>query len=167
MELKRVVVGLDGSAAAAAAARWAAEAVRDSGGEVLAVHAVRVPLELIREAVTDAAYGLGRAPSDTTDTEELRHLLDEQWCRPLRDIGVQYRTVVSNSDPVQALLGTARREDADAIVIGHQGGTGLLHRLFRGVRDHLVDHARRPVIVVPFPPAAAPTAHHVAQGRER
>jgi len=52
-------------------------------------------------------------------------------------------------------LGTARREDADAIVIGRQGDTGLLHRLFQGVSDHLVDHARRPVVVVPFHPAGA------------
>jgi nucleotide-binding universal stress UspA family protein len=162
MELKRVVVGLDGSAAAAAAAHWAAEAVRDSGGEVLAVHAVEPPPELVRDAFADVAYGLGLVPSDMKEMDEVRRILDEEWCRPFRDVGVRYRTVVSHSDPVHALLGTARREDADAIVIGHQSDTGLLQRLFQGVSDHLVDHARRPVVVVPFHPAAAPLTRHGA-----
>ncbi len=161
MQLKRVVVGLDGSAAAAAAARWAAEAVRDSEGEVLAVHAAGTSPELVREAFTDAAYGLGLSSSGRSERDELRRLLDEEWCQPLRAAGVRYRAVVSESDPTHALLDTARREDADAIVIGHHGDTGALHRLFRGVSDHLGDHARRPVIVVPFHPSMADGARQL------
>lgn len=149
MQLKRVVVGIDGSAPAAAAARWAAQAVHDSGGEVLAVYATGTAPELLQETFTDAAYGLGLASADGAARDELRHLVDEQWCRPLRTSGVRYRAVVSPSDPVHALLDTARYEDADAIVIGHRDDPGILHRLFRGVSDHLVDHAGRPLIVVP------------------
>ena len=155
MELKRIVVGLDGSAGAGVAARWAAEAVRDSGGEVLAVHATGASPELIRETFTDASYGLGL--SSGAGTDELRHLLDERWCRPLRAVGVRYRAIVSASDPAHALLDTARREEADAIVIGHQGDEGVLHQLFRGLSDHLIEHARRPVIVVPSDRAATPS----------
>ena len=149
MELKRVVVGVDGSTASAAAARWAAEAVHDSGGEVLAVYATGTAPELVRETFADAAYGLGLSSGGRAATEELRHLV-EHWCQPLHALGLRYRVVVSASDPAHALLDTAREEDADAIVIGHQGNTGVLNRLFRGVSDHLIDHARRPLIVVPF-----------------
>ena len=46
MELNRVLVGIDGSAASAAAERWAADAVRESGGEVIALHVVGSPLLL-------------------------------------------------------------------------------------------------------------------------
>jgi nucleotide-binding universal stress UspA family protein len=149
MELKRVLVGLDGSEAAAAA-RWAAEAVQDCGGEVLAVHAVET-FPVVRQAAQSAGRGLGILSSGVTDREEeSSRALDERWCRPLRDAGVPYRTVLEEADPVQALLDTARREDADLIVVGHQGGTGFLHRLFRELSDQLIDHAERPVVVVPF-----------------
>jgi len=153
MKVQRVVVGIDGSEAAAEAARWAADAVRDSGGEVVVVHALGVSPELVREAAVSASRGLGFAPSGSPPATE-DHEIEESWCRPLVDAGVSHRTVVSKLEPVQALLETARSEDADLIVIGHRGDTGLLHRLMRGLSDHLLDHAHRPIVVVPHHPGA-------------
>ena len=146
MEIKRIVLGLDDSAAAANAARWAADAVSDSGGEVIAVHGVGVFPDLVRQASLSASAGLGMPRVST------KELVDE-WCQPLRDGNVPYRTEVTDADPVHALLQTARRENADMIVIGHEGGTGLLHRLFSRLSDQIVDHARRPVVIVPFYPS--------------
>jgi nucleotide-binding universal stress UspA family protein len=145
MELKRVLVGVDGSAAAEAALRWAAEAV-ESGGEVVAVHSTGTAL--IGQAAASAATGLGMFPHLAGRTEETKRALD-QWCAPLRDAGVAYRMEVSDADPVKALLQVARREDADLIVIGHRNGSGFVHRLVQGLSDHLIDHAQRPVVVVP------------------
>ncbi len=155
MNMKRVVVGIDGSAAAGEAARWAAEAVRDSGGEVVVVHGLGASPELMRQAAVSAGRGLGFAPPGSpTPTED--HRLEDSWCQPLVEAGVAHRTVVSRLDPVQALLDTARSEDADLIVIGHRGNTGLLHRLFHGLSDHLLDHAHRPIVVVPYHPDQQP-----------
>src|SRR2546423_1194529 len=81
---------------------------------------------------------------------EGKRLLEEQWCQPLRDADVPYRTLVARGDPVHELLHTARKEDVDLIVIGHQHDSSFAHRLFRGLSDGLVDHARRPVVVVPY-----------------
>jgi nucleotide-binding universal stress UspA family protein len=152
--VKRVVVGIDGSEAAGEAARWAAEAVRDTGGEVIVVHGLGGSPELMREAAMSAGRGLGFAPSGSPPPTE-DHSIEESWCAPLADAGVPHRTVVSKLDPVQALLGTARDENADLIVIGHRGDTGLLHRLFRGLSDHLLDHAHCPIVVVPYHPEQA------------
>ena len=146
MELRRVLVGVDGSAASEAAARWAAQAVGD-GGEVVVVYATGTAL--IGQAARSAATGLGIFPHEKGGLRaEARRALD-QWCQPLRDCGVAYRTVVSDADPVRALIHSARREDVDLIVIGHQGDTGVLHRLVQGLSDHLIDPAKRPVVVVP------------------
>jgi nucleotide-binding universal stress UspA family protein len=149
VELKRVLVGIDGSAAAANAASWAANAVRDSGGEVVAVHVVGSPL--VRQAAEDAVNGLGMTPSRLRRWEdEARRLLDEEWCQPLRDAKVPYRSVMAQGDAVHALLDTARRENVDLIVVGHRADSSFVHRLFRGLSDELLDHARRPVVVVPY-----------------
>jgi len=145
MEFKRILVGIDGSPAADAAARWAARAVAEDG-EVIAVHATGTAL--IGQAAASAATGLGMFPHVASRKEEARQILDG-WCASFRDAGVKYRGIVSDSDPVRALLETARREDADVIVIGHRGENGFVHRLFQGLSDHLIDHAHQPVVVVP------------------
>jgi nucleotide-binding universal stress UspA family protein len=147
MELKRVLVGVDGSAAARAAIEWAAEAV-GPGGEVVAVHSTGTAL--IGQAAASAATGLGMFPHVAGTKEEAKRML-EGWCAPLRSSGVSYRMVVSDAEPVRALLDHARREDADLIVIGHRNGSGFVHRLMQGLSDHLIDHAQRPVVVVPSP----------------
>jgi nucleotide-binding universal stress UspA family protein len=145
VEVKRVVVGVDGSPAAEKALRWAAAAVAE-GGELVAVHGTGKPL--IGQAAVSAATGLGMF-SGTGDRGEARRLVEEHYCAALRDVDVAHRVTVVDADPVEALLDVARREDADLIVIGHQRESGFVHRLFQGMSDHLIDHARCPVVVVP------------------
>jgi nucleotide-binding universal stress UspA family protein len=157
MELKKILVGIDGSPASAAAECWAADAVRDSGGEVVAVHVIGSPL--VRQATEDVVNGLGMTHSRLMRTSSRGgRLLEEEWCQPLRDANVTYRTIVTKGDPVHELLHTARREDVDLIVIGHQADSSFVHRLFRGLSDELLDNARRPVVVVPYSKVASKAA---------
>jgi nucleotide-binding universal stress UspA family protein len=167
MELRKVLVGIDGSEASAAAECWAAGAVKDCGGEVIALHVVGSPL--VRQATEDVVNGLGM-----TQTRRLPPVadpgprLEEEWCQPLRDAAVTYRTLVAKGDPVHELLHAARKEDVDLIVIGHQHDSSFVHRLFRGLSDDLLDHARRPVVVVPYSArAGAPTGSRWPRSRER
>jgi nucleotide-binding universal stress UspA family protein len=144
MELRRVLVGVDGKDAANAAIRWAAKAVSE-GGELIVLHATGTAL--ISQAARSAATGLGIFPHESNERRELQRMVD-QWCLPLQEAGIGYRTVISTFDPVKALIDQARKEKVDLIVIGHQG-TGVLHRLVQGLSDHLIDHAKVPVVVVP------------------
>src|ERR671927_397255 len=98
MGFKRILVGVNGTAAATAALRWAAEAV-DEGGEIVAVHASGSAL--IGQAAASAATGLGMFPHQKGRKEEAKLAL-EGWCLPLQEAGVSYRTVVSDTDPVRA-----------------------------------------------------------------
>jgi nucleotide-binding universal stress UspA family protein len=149
MELKKIVVGVDGSPAAASALRWAAETVGDDG-EILAVHGTATAL--IAQAAASAATGMGALPELEGRRAEGQRMLEGPWREPVNDTGVTYRAVAVDSDPVDAILEIARREEADAIVVGHQGPTGFLQRLFRGVCEGLIDEARRPVVVIPYDP---------------
>ena len=149
-----MLIGLDGSPAAMAAAGWAAGVARDLGGEVVVVHALGTSQVLLAGALEDAAHGLGLFSPVGSTSAVLPEVFDREWCKPFRDAGVAYRIVVVASDAVDALLDTARHEDVDMIVVGHHGNDSFLDRLFRGVSDELLVHARRPVVVVPYHPAA-------------
>jgi nucleotide-binding universal stress UspA family protein len=149
MEVKRIVVGVDGSPAAGAALEWALGAVA-KGGELLAVHGTAQAL--IGSGGRFGGDGVGMF-AGTGSGRDARRLVEEHYCAALRDADVAHRVMIVDSDPVDALFDVARREDADLIVIGHQSDGGFVHRLLQGLSDHLIDHARRPVVVVPFRPA--------------
>ncbi len=139
MELRRLVLMMDGSEAAAAAVQWCADH-STPGTEIIAVATVSPVGELM----------LGLPPSRPVDwISQIREMLDGDWCDPLRAAGLTVRTEVVERSACPALLEIADREDADAIVVGKRARGFLSEHLSGTVAADLVHHSHRPVIVVP------------------
>lgn len=132
-----VVVGVDGSPAGRAALRWAA---RHTRRDIHLVHAISPVLELV-----EAVFQI-----DTTiQTERARASLGGEW---ILDTGLPRDRVCSHvieDNAPRALIDTARRYDAGAIVIGANGRDriGGLVGSNAGKLIHLSDV---PMIVVPI-----------------
>jgi nucleotide-binding universal stress UspA family protein len=138
--VKRVVLMVDGSREAANAARWCGEHL-EAGTEVVAVTTVS-PF---------GAFMLGLPPSRGGDwMPDIRRALDGPWTEPLRAAHLAYRTMLLEENPVGALLDMARREDADAIVVGKSAHGFLSEHLLGGVAADLLHHSSLPIIVVPL-----------------
>ena len=77
--------------------------------------------------------------------------------------GLRAAPLVANStDSVaHAILEVAEEIDARLIVIGSRGRRGLKSLLLGSVSHHVVQHARRPVLVTPAPAPAAARRHLV------
>jgi nucleotide-binding universal stress UspA family protein len=60
--------------------------------------------------------------------------------------GVEIEKKVVEEDPGEAIISAAA--DADLIVVGSHGRTGLKAALLGSVSRHVVDHAQCPVVVV-------------------
>ncbi|MDA8269127.1 MAG: universal stress protein [Actinomycetota bacterium] len=146
-----VVVGTDGSAAAAGAMQWAADLVLVIGGEVVAVHA----LGLLSHMPTNGspASGEGGTPTAHTATEHRTQIEAQlhRWCVPLQASGVAHRCLVSDGSPVLALLQAATDAAADLIVVGRRGSGGFPGLLLGSTSHELTAHAHLPVVVVPGP----------------
>jgi hypothetical protein len=54
----------------------------------------------------------------------MARLLEEQWCAAPRSAGVPYRSFSFEGGPA-ALLGVANREQAELVVVGRSGRSGL------------------------------------------
>ncbi len=133
----RVVVGVDGSEAAAAALRWAAEEARLRGAALQVVHAWEVPYpaELAFAGGTYAAM------------EQAAH---EVVAEALADAGLIADEVdhqVVQSTPSRALLEAAA--DATLVVVGSRGRGGFAGLLLGSVSHQVSQHAGCPVVVVP------------------
>lgn len=137
-----IVVGIDGSAASAAAVRWCAEVAAAVSARVVAVTAFGPLLETITEADL------------SDDHRPIEHHV-EQWIEPLRHAGVEVETrLVRDVHPVTALTDAAR-DHAQLVVVGSHGLGGFSGMRLGGVAVQLVHHTELPVVVVPAASAAA------------
>jgi nucleotide-binding universal stress UspA family protein len=151
--MDRILVGVDGSAAALDALNWSFDVVGRADLELVAARVfVPTPTELPPD-------------HDTALHERQRQELGE-WCAALSGGGAPIRTVLLDGDPADALLADAGDEHADLLVVGGRGTGGFMHLHIGSVAHHLANHTTVPLAIVPRSGAApyaisssASTAH--------
>jgi len=148
-----IVVGVDGSAAANAALRWAAEEAARRQGRLDAVIAWR----------PTATFGppAGHPPASSrtlAEREEDAELMLEEALAQLAANGLQVERRVMRGSPHRVLMEAA--EGASLLVIGGHSGK-LAGKMPWSTGRQLVSEARCPVVVVP-PGGAAPHASAVS-----
>jgi nucleotide-binding universal stress UspA family protein len=142
----KIVVGVDGSAHAAAALRWSAEEASLRSATLEVVHAWSfVPV------ATPADSGL--VPMAWTDNVELldvtRQAAEEAAAAQVAEVlGADHGATVSvvQNGPAEALLAAA--EGADLLVVGNRGRGNLAAALLGSTSAKVADQASCPVVVV-------------------
>ena len=143
--LERVLVGTDGSPAAARGVGWAASLARALGAE------------LVVTAVVDTRSFVGDLGAERS---RVAVAVDEEWSEPAgEDLGSHLSTLVLEGDPRTVLPAEAVTQRADVLVLG-SGGLGWYPAMHLGHVAHAVAH-HSPVPVVIVPPGAAPRAPEV------
>jgi nucleotide-binding universal stress UspA family protein len=137
-DLRRIIVGLDGSDDAQRALEWAILIAERFQAEVVAVHAVGL-----------LSHGRdGSLVPSHPHLAEIRQLFTTEWCRSLNSSAVLCRRIVREGPPVRALLDVASEEDADLVVLGTRGIGGLTHVLLGSTSHQVLEHSDRAVMVV-------------------
>ncbi|TDQ52291.1 universal stress protein [Actinorugispora endophytica] len=143
----RVVVGVDGSATARAAAGWAFAEASARGALLRAVtvhdrvsHGIFGPLE-------ELPAGYSGDPDEGAAWEEARRRLSESIAG-LRELhpDVSLQEEVSTGHPAEVL--TAESERADLLVVGSRGHGGFVGLLLGSVSQGVLSHSHCPVAVV-------------------
>ena len=153
---RRIVVGVDGSAASLAALRWAVRQAELTGA----------PLEIVSTWEWRVGYlGLGiPVPPDYDPAEEARRQLDKAVSAVLtpRDaIEVRQSVMEGHPAPVLEALSTT----ADLVVVGNHGHGEFAGMLLGSVSEHCVTHCHCPVAVIRGT-YAAPSNDHAKPEQE-
>lgn len=161
---RRIVVGVDGSAGSIAALKWAVQEARQRGSSLSAVMAWQHPHAYYAVNV----WGLGMDPSIDTEralasraAAEVARLVEEAGQG--QDVAIACEAVEGH--PAEVLLGVAER--AELLVVGTRGHGRFVGTLLGSVSQHVLAHARCPVVVIPDPQPVT-TGHvdeHARQGR--
>ena len=138
-EVRRIVVGVDGSENAQRALGWALLLARQFDAELVAVHAVGLLAHL----------GEGPPVPSHSHLEKLRRAFESEWCALLQTSTVARRLRLEDGPPVPVLLATAEQEAADLIVVGSRGAGGFPELLLGSTSHHVAERASQPVLIVP------------------
>lgn len=139
----KIVVAVDGSEHSLRAVAWCAKYAQKLGAEVIAVHAVELP-------VYAAPLGIVSAPIYLPeDHENLRDVLVNQWCEPLDRLKVPFKPIVTEGYPSNVICDVANTEDADLVVVGRRGRGGFAEVMLGSTSHQLAHHVGRPLVIVP------------------
>ncbi|HVJ91080.1 MAG TPA: universal stress protein [Labilithrix sp.] len=138
--MKKILVGLDGSARQPAVLASAVELARQMQAELVLFRAVSLPSELPPEAYL-------MPPDEVTRILERRAqvALDEAAKNVPPDLTISRATAIGT--PWQSICHMAKEHDVDVIVIGSHG-YDTLDRLLGTTAAKVVNHADRSVYVV-------------------
>ena len=157
-----VILCYDGSADARSAIDRAGAPLKSSPAVVLAVWEPFI--DVIARAGLGMAYGPTNWDGDEVDaaSERSATALAEEGAARARELGLdaQPRTTASDGSVAGAILDVADELDAEAIVLGSRGLTGVKSLLLGSVSHAVLQHADRPVIVVPSPEVTQARAQH-------
>lgn len=142
--LKKILVPLDGSDASLRAASYAINLARMTKAEIICIHVVVNP-----SYETYLAAGLVIA---RYIEEAKRHA--EMWYDNVRTVAatdgikVATETILDVASAADSIVNYASKQEADLIVIGTKGRTGLKRFLMGSVASGVVAHAKCSVLVV-------------------
>jgi nucleotide-binding universal stress UspA family protein len=159
--LSTVVMAEDGSPTAAAGARVIAELPPFAAARVHVVSVVDVPFPIVNTDPTGSAAALDayRAYQDSLPTLRASHeALARERAQAFELLGIHASSEQREGDAAYELIAAAKEKDADCIVVGSRGQTGLrrlvLGSVARGVLFHsacsvLIAHTTKPIDATP------------------
>mgnify|MGYP003573234851 CR=1 FL=1 len=139
--IRRILVPVDFAATGQPVVKYAHELAQDRSATLRLLHVVGVPV-----APFDPAYGVAADPKMLLDLQSGAESALADIAGDLDDTSVDTRVVTGS--PSREIVKEARTWDADLIVIGTHGRTGLRHVFLGSVAENVVRLASCPVLTM-------------------
>ena len=134
---RNLLIATDGSAYSEAAARKAIEIAIQSHGEIKALSVVDVTVEFMLRAheVYDTLVAKAKGFSDAIKQKALA-------------AGIKAEALVRDGEVYQVIIDVAKEQQADMIIMGSLGRTGIKRLLMGSTAERVLGHATFPVLIV-------------------
>jgi nucleotide-binding universal stress UspA family protein len=140
---RSIVVGTDGSEPADEAVRRATDMASREGARLHLVTAYPDP-QILRERTT----GTGGGAYTIIDLRDVAESLVQRAARDALRKSVEVETHVREGQPAEVIIDVANQEQADLIVVGSRGLTGIKRYLLGSVSSKVSEHAPCSVMIV-------------------
>lgn len=139
--IRRILCPIDFSEASGRALEYAERLATNAGDELILLHAFDIPASM-----TIADIG---NPADPTIRTRLESV-------PVSSPQTRVTRILHAGPAGEVICWLAEQRECDLIVMGTHGRTGLTHLLLGSVAEHVVRHARCPVVTVRDRPTGEP-----------
>jgi nucleotide-binding universal stress UspA family protein len=140
---KRILCPIDFSDASRAALEAAAEVAKRYGAKVALFHAYPVP----GYTFPDGSFVASSKMLEELSDQAHRHLLE--WKVIAEKLGIaQVEIATAIGEPAHEILAFAKAQQADLLVMGTHGRTGIQHALMGSVAERVVRRSTCPVLTV-------------------
>ncbi|MFP6622863.1 MAG: universal stress protein [Myxococcota bacterium] len=148
INIRKILCPIDFSQHAELVVEWAIHLAQEHDSEVLLLHAYHLPVEFQQ---LEGAY----LPADFWESvkEEAERSL-AIYAERARAMSVSVREIVREGYPASVIQEEAREENADMIVMGSRGLSGLKHLLLGSIAERVVQKAHCPVLTLNHPDVA-------------
>ncbi len=141
---QRILVATDLSDPSLPALDAAAHEAARTGARVTALHCIQSAVTIVGQE-----YGLALAPPVTVDLAvETRERAEQRLTKAAHDVRLNGELRVVDGAPTETILSTAKHIDADLIVIGTRGLTGLRRVVLGSVAEAVIRNASCTVLAV-------------------
>jgi nucleotide-binding universal stress UspA family protein len=148
--LETILLATDGSAASESASEQAIDLAVQVQAKLLVVSVLVSARQPSESAVAGSA-----ASSVDTDSRDSITARAQGIVQRARAAGANATFLVWDGDAGEAIVAASQSEDADLIVVGSHGRSGVSRFFIGSVSDYVVRHAHCPVMVVRGKPDAA------------
>jgi nucleotide-binding universal stress UspA family protein len=140
---KRILCPIDFSDASRAALEAAAEVAKRYGAKVALFHAYPVP----GYTFPDGSFVASSKMLDELSEQAQRHLVE--WKAIAEGLGIaSVEIATAIGEPAHEILAFAKEHQADLLVLGTHGRTGIQHALMGSVAERVVRRSTCPVLTV-------------------
>jgi len=156
MNVKRIMVTLDGSTLAERALAPAAELARDASATLVLMRAVEAPI----------MHGSDLIEAQVAVVRDAEVYLDEQARRLRRDGIARVETSVWYGAPASSIAEAAHRREADLIVMSSHGRSGIGRLVLGSVAESVLRATSKSILLVRAPTAPVDTPARTIEPRE-
>ena len=142
IDVKRILAPIDFSDNTSAILDWAAHLAEEHDGAVTLLHAYHLPVEFQQ---LEGAY---LPPDFWSSVRGEAEASLERHAADLRARGIDVEIAVCEGYAATAIIEEAAERNADIIVIGTHGRSGLTHLLLGSIAERVVQKAPCPVLTV-------------------
>jgi nucleotide-binding universal stress UspA family protein len=158
-----ILIAYDGSTDSKAAVEQAAKQYPGASATILVVW------QHFADTIARSGFGASLGTAGVVDFDEIDRESEQAATAGAQEgaelakaegLDAQGRSVALDSTVAEAILAQADELDAEAIVMGSRGLTGVKSFVLGSVSNAVVHHADRPVVVVPSPEVARERLAH-------
>jgi len=146
MQVKKILVPIDGSESSKKAIEMAGQISRNMKSKILLLHVIEINMPTALQV--EYSY----VQYSYTD-DELKNLKDisQKILDGAKEMlaGIEVDTMNIVGYPVDEILRISEEENADMIIMATRGMTGIKKYLMGSVTNNVVHHSKKPVLVIP------------------